>query len=239
MYTTTYLKNIANKRSSRLLTLSSIFFCFFSILITNGGYSQIWSQRDIFQSFVYTNAPVNAGEELVLAAFGGTSWQWNGPNNFYSNDNYIIIPNTTSSMQGTYYVTITDTLYDTVVYLSTSVNIISLLNPCIITFKNLACINSYFQLNTSFVGPNYQYLWSCSPGTNYGFFPNNNVANPQIVFGDIGNYTVTLHIIDVVMDTSYSCSCLIHARDCCSDGNVTLINNTTLAGFLSTGQPFL
>lgn len=48
------------------------------------------------------------GQNLNLAASGGVSYAWNGPNGFASNQQNPIIPNATQAMAGFYQVTVTD-----------------------------------------------------------------------------------------------------------------------------------
>jgi len=54
------------------------------------------------------NGPVCVGETLNLMAGGGTSYEWDGPLNYFSLSQNPVITNVTIGMAGTYYVTVTD-----------------------------------------------------------------------------------------------------------------------------------
>lgn len=55
---------------------------------------------------VTSNSPVCAGSDLQLAATGGASYTWSGPNGFYDNVSYAHIYHATLADSGTYYATI-------------------------------------------------------------------------------------------------------------------------------------
>lgn len=55
-----------------------------------------------------SNSPVCIGETLNLMADGGTSYEWDGPLNYFSTSQNPVINNVTIGMAGTYYVTVTD-----------------------------------------------------------------------------------------------------------------------------------
>ncbi|MHC1706009.1 MAG: hypothetical protein AB9842_00670 [Bacteroidales bacterium] len=110
------------------------------LLLPGMTYSQLWEERDLPYPFIYTNSPVNAGEDLVLTVFSGTSWVWAGPNNFTSFDDFIIIPSASINDSGTYYVTVYDTIYDTTIYLSEYINVKSVNSSCIVIYDDYSCI---------------------------------------------------------------------------------------------------
>ncbi|MBK7851539.1 MAG: T9SS type A sorting domain-containing protein [Bacteroidetes bacterium] len=136
---------------------------------------------------VESNSPVCSGQSINLSANGGSSYAWNGPNGFISNDPNPVINNATLSNSGTYSIEVLNTTGCGNITTSISVNV----NPsplASISTTNVLCAgdsNATAQINTSALGgtPPYSYLW------------NNGETSSSITGLVAGTYAV--NIIDV------------------------------------------
>ncbi|MCX7955029.1 MAG: PKD domain-containing protein, partial [Bacteroidales bacterium] len=136
---------------------------------------------------VTNNGPMCEGGTINISVLpGGMTYNWNGPNNFTSNEQLITLQNVNSSMEGIYYVTVTSpqncssiASTEVIVYENPVVNIIS---------NTPVCENSTLTINAQ--SPTaISYNWS---GPN-GFFSNTsivNITNVQLING--GTYYLTV-----------------------------------------------
>lgn len=216
-------------------------FTFLTIIILlNNATGQVVNSTDFFRSVLYCNTPILEGEDLILSAIGGTSWSWTGPNNFTSNSDFNIISNADVSDTGIYYLTITDTIFDTITYHSINVSIDPPPGVIIIKTQPRVCTDSYLYLDNIYNNtPNYIFSWSSLPSNGVTFLPNSNSPNPIVVFSNVGTYQVTLIVKDAILQTVIATETIsIEALFCCNGNtNSTLLDNTTLTNFLSTGFP--
>jgi hypothetical protein len=200
-------------------------------------FAQIYGDHEFFRASLYSNSPVIAGQELILQAFGGTSWQWTGPNNFSSTDKGIIIPNTNASDAGIYNLTINDTIYDTIT--TYSVNVIISPAPSFITLhsKPFTTTNSDFFLDNIYSNqPQFHFIWWTSNPSVIDFATDSTIGNPIINLSDSGTYKVYLEVKDSSFNLVCTDSVAITAIRSCTSPNATILNNTTLTAFLASGQ---
>ena len=134
---------------------------------------------------ISSNSPVCSGQNLNLYASGGTSYQWQGPNGFTSNQQNPVITNVTVNATGTYYVTVSNGSCSTTT--STNVTINQTPNP-VVSSNSPLCTGNTLQLTVTVSGNN-TYLWQ---GPN-GFSSNQqnpSIPNAQTV--NQGTYYVTV-----------------------------------------------
>lgn len=202
-------------------------------------YAQIYSEHEFFRASLYSNSPVIAGQELILQAFGGTSWQWTGPNNFSSTDQCIIIPNTNSSYAGIYNLSITDTVYDTITL--HSVNVVIEAAPAYITLRTRpsTIVDADFLLSNIYsTNANFHFNWTCSNNTAVSFDPGNTVGDPVLHFNMEGTFTIYLVVTDSAYRPVCSDSVSVEVTRACNITTATYLHNTTLTKFLQSGAPW-
>ncbi|MCB0649163.1 MAG: hypothetical protein KDC49_20975 [Saprospiraceae bacterium] len=83
-----------------------------SVVTTDGASCQVSNSKSILvrpqPSAAATGATVCTGQTINLTASGGTSYSWSGPQSFTSTSQNPSIPNATTTMAGTYTVTVTN-----------------------------------------------------------------------------------------------------------------------------------
>ncbi|MET4080115.1 gliding motility-associated-like protein [Pedobacter sp. UYP30] len=129
--------------------------------------------------------PVCVGESIQLAATGGTSYLWVGPNGFTSTDQNPIIPNAKKNMSGTYAVIVTANGCS-----SSSTGTEAKVVDAVVAKTNQAtlkiCQGATAQLQA--IGPNSNtYTWFPTDGLS-----NPNIANPTVAPTKNTTYTVTV-----------------------------------------------
>lgn len=133
---------------------------------------------------LFSNSPVCAGSPLILTGSGFVSYQWQGPNGFFSNLQNPIINSVTANNSGTYNVTVTDANDCTgVAMISVVVNQPS---SGSISSNSPVCFGDSILLN---VTGGVNYVWS-GPN-NFG----SSDSNPVVVnvnAGNAGMYAVTV-----------------------------------------------
>lgn len=139
---------------------------------------------DKFAKISFNNSPVCSGKPLNLAASGGVSYKWSGPNGYTFSEPNAIIPNALLFNSGTYTVTVTDVTgcTDTI---STRV-VINPLPAATVSSNNPVCLGNQLQLSAS--GGN-SYSWSGPAG--FMSSAQNPVIN-EVMPINTGTYTVTI-----------------------------------------------
>jgi hypothetical protein len=178
------------------------------------------------------NSPLREGETLYLAAQGGISYEWSGPNGFTSDQAVVEIPGITPSDTGIYSVTVTSLYVDTLAVYSINVTLKPAVPICLGAANYEVCINSPLELYSNTYFPTYTYAWwTTIPNVTIPQVPN--PGQVQIPDGTTpGTYYVYLAIFD---GGKQICSDYITIKiyDCCLDpGNVNpvsiLYNETTI-----------
>lgn len=135
------------------------------------------------------NAPICTGESLLLAANGGLTYQWNGPNGFTSNGQNPVINPATTNMSGTYTVTVYDNIGCSASAI-TSAMINPLPNPSISSGLNHGCV----PLCVTFTISNSTTLQNVTWSVNGGNGANGNTY--QQCFNASGMYTISAAVTD-------------------------------------------
>ncbi len=130
-----------------------------------------------------SNAPVCEGGDILLAASGGTSYSWSGPNGFSSNEQNPVIGNAQGTNAGTYTVVVSANGCNASASSTVAVNAVP--EPSAAS-NTPVCIGSDLLLSAQ---GGASYSWS---GPN-GFSSNEqNPVLPNAQAGDSGTYTVTV-----------------------------------------------
>ncbi len=135
-----------------------------------------------------SNSPVCAGDDIVLNETGGSasSWQWEGPVD-PSDVQSPTISNPTTSMSGTYNVTVTDANGCTATG-STSVTVNPLPTPSI-SGNTTVCENSTGESYSTTNSTGHSYSWNVTGGT---IASGNNTNNITVDWGNSGTGTVSV-----------------------------------------------
>ncbi len=134
-----------------------------------------------------SNAPICEGQTLQLSAntLPGVSYNWSGPNGYFSNLQNPAINNTNINNSGLYTLTITDNNQCTAI---SSVNVIIHPSPnVVITANNPVCKGS--TLNISATGGYASYQWV---GPNNFQSSQSTINIPNVNISQSGTYTVTV-----------------------------------------------
>lgn len=133
---------------------------------------------------IITNAPVCAGNPLLLNVSGGVSYQWQGPNNFSSAQNGTTFPVASTSLTGNYQVTVTS-----VNACTTAASQFALVNPIpfFTAVGSTVCAGSSLSLNGSYIAGG-NYAWS-GPAFSAA---SQNIIIPNSTIATAGQYSLTI-----------------------------------------------
>ncbi|MFY7838899.1 MAG: PKD domain-containing protein [Lacibacter sp.] len=142
---------------------------------------------------VKSNAPLCAGDTLLLTATGGNRYRWSGPNVFTSNVNPLVIANAAIANTGTYIVTVTDSLG-----CANNDSVAVIVHPTPVADFSIAAPlcekNAVLFSDRSITGGQALQKWNW----NFGDGTTANNINPSHVFSTAGKYSVSLSVENVV-----------------------------------------
>ncbi|HRY34194.1 MAG TPA: T9SS type A sorting domain-containing protein [Bacteroidales bacterium] len=163
----------------------------------------------------YYNSPVEEGETLGFYYLKGHVFDWTGPNNFYSDDQFNIISSADTSYDGQYRLIVWDTLLASIDTFYFDVSVTNNENTLIIVRESMVCLNSTLHLDAA--SGYVSYTWS-GPGWNGS--QQQTVDVPITSLNQAGYYYLTVFDGNNYLTESIE----ITVIDCCSDKEVFLIN---------------